>query len=254
MRDAIDHYKDAAEKGGFQVKIDTEGYPPDLDTLVNGVDVQGKKVKFLRRVPVDPMTGKAEWGLRSMQVIQKAIRGVGKTSSTFTPNRNYGYRRNEVFRMVRRLGLIFRSRLKRRGQLDSTGRAENVSGFTLVELMIVMLIIGVLMAIAVPNYLSSLKGAKEAVLKEDLHVLRQAIDAYTVDKEKAPQSLDDLVQAGYLKALPVDPMTRSNTTWVADTSDSLHSLDQTEPGIDDVHRDRRKHPVLGTLQHLVMSR
>jgi general secretion pathway protein G len=67
MRDAIDHYKDAAEKGGFQVKIDTEGYPPDLDTLVNGVDVQGKKVKFLRRIPVDPMTGKAEWGLRSMQ-------------------------------------------------------------------------------------------------------------------------------------------------------------------------------------------
>jgi general secretion pathway protein G len=67
MRDAIDHYKDAADRGGFQVKIDTEGYPPDLDTLVNGVDVQGKKVKFLRRIPVDPMTGKAEWGLRSMQ-------------------------------------------------------------------------------------------------------------------------------------------------------------------------------------------
>ena len=67
MRDAIDHYKDAAEKGGFQVKIDTEGYPPDLDTLVNGVDVQGKKVKFLRRIPVDPMTGKAEWGMHSMQ-------------------------------------------------------------------------------------------------------------------------------------------------------------------------------------------
>jgi general secretion pathway protein G len=67
MRDAIDHYKDAADRGGFQVKIDTEGYPPDLDTLVTGVDVQGKKVKFLRRIPVDPMTGKAEWGLRSMQ-------------------------------------------------------------------------------------------------------------------------------------------------------------------------------------------
>jgi len=67
MRDAIDHYKDAADRGGFQVKIDSQGYPPDLETLVNGVDVQGKKVKFLRRVPVDPMTGKAEWGLRSMQ-------------------------------------------------------------------------------------------------------------------------------------------------------------------------------------------
>jgi general secretion pathway protein G len=67
MRDAIDHYKDAADKNAFQIKVDSQGYPPDLETLVNGVDVQGKKVKFLRRIPVDPMTGKAEWGLRSMQ-------------------------------------------------------------------------------------------------------------------------------------------------------------------------------------------
>ncbi|MGB6690410.1 MAG: type II secretion system protein [Terracidiphilus sp.] len=67
MRDAIDHYKDAADKGAFQTKVDSQNYPPDLETLVNGVDVQSKKVKFLRRIPVDPMTGKAEWGLRSMQ-------------------------------------------------------------------------------------------------------------------------------------------------------------------------------------------
>jgi general secretion pathway protein G len=67
MRDAIDHYKDAADKNAFQIKLDSQGYPPDLETLVNGVDVQGKKVRFLRRIPVDPMTGKAEWGLRSMQ-------------------------------------------------------------------------------------------------------------------------------------------------------------------------------------------
>jgi general secretion pathway protein G len=67
MRDAIDHYKDAADRGAFQTKVDSQNYPPDLDTLVNGVDVQGKKVRFLRRIPVDPMTGKAEWGLRSMQ-------------------------------------------------------------------------------------------------------------------------------------------------------------------------------------------
>jgi len=67
MRDAIDHYKDAADRGAFQTKLDSQGYPPDLDTLVNGVDVQGKKVKFLRRIPVDPMTGQADWGLRSMQ-------------------------------------------------------------------------------------------------------------------------------------------------------------------------------------------
>jgi general secretion pathway protein G len=67
MRDAIDHYKDAADRSAFQTKMDSQNYPPDLDTLVNGVDVQGKKVRFLRHVPVDPMTGKADWGMRSMQ-------------------------------------------------------------------------------------------------------------------------------------------------------------------------------------------
>ena len=67
MRDAIDRYKDAADRGAFQIKVGSEGYPPDLDTLVNGVDVAGKKLRFLRRIPVDPMTGKAEWGMRSMQ-------------------------------------------------------------------------------------------------------------------------------------------------------------------------------------------
>ena len=67
MRDAIDRYKDAADRGAFQIKVDSYGYPPDLDTLVQGVDSNGKKLKFLRRVPVDPMTGKTEWGMRSVQ-------------------------------------------------------------------------------------------------------------------------------------------------------------------------------------------
>src|SRR5271156_807122 len=67
MRDAIDRYKDAADRHAFQVKVDSQNYPPDLDTLVKGVDAQGKKLKFLRRIPVDPMTGKAEWTMRSMQ-------------------------------------------------------------------------------------------------------------------------------------------------------------------------------------------
>ncbi len=67
MRDAIDRYKDAADRGAFQIKVGSEGYPPDLDTLVNGVDVGGKKVRFLRRIPIDPMTGDKEWGTRSMQ-------------------------------------------------------------------------------------------------------------------------------------------------------------------------------------------
>jgi general secretion pathway protein G len=67
MRDAIDRYKDAADKGAFQIKLGSDGYPPDLQTLVDGVDIAGKKLKFLRRIPVDPMTGKAEWGMHSMQ-------------------------------------------------------------------------------------------------------------------------------------------------------------------------------------------
>jgi general secretion pathway protein G len=67
MRDAIDRYKDAADRGAFQTKVGTENYPPDLETMVNGVDVGGKKIRFLRKIPVDPMTGKTEWGMRSMQ-------------------------------------------------------------------------------------------------------------------------------------------------------------------------------------------
>src|SRR3954449_13114282 len=67
MRDAIDRYKEAADRGMFQTKLGSEGYPPDMDTLVKGVDIAGKKVRFLRRIPTDPMTGKAEWGMRSMQ-------------------------------------------------------------------------------------------------------------------------------------------------------------------------------------------
>jgi general secretion pathway protein G len=67
MRDAIDRYKDAADRGAFQTKVDSQGYPPDLDTLVKGVDANGKKIRFLRHVPIDPMTGKDEWGLRAMK-------------------------------------------------------------------------------------------------------------------------------------------------------------------------------------------
>jgi general secretion pathway protein G len=67
MRDAIDRYKDAADRNAFQTKVGSDGYPPDLETLVNGVDVQGKKVRFLRQIPIDPMTGTKEWGLRSDQ-------------------------------------------------------------------------------------------------------------------------------------------------------------------------------------------
>ena len=116
-----------------------------------------------------------------------------------------------------------------------SNRRKQDAGFTLIELMIVMAIIGVLAVVAIPSFVGAIKQAREAVLKEDLHVLRAAIDSYTMDKEKAPQSLDDLVQEGYLKEVPVDPMTRAKDSWVTDTSDAMHSLDQTEPGIDDIH-------------------
>jgi general secretion pathway protein G len=108
-------------------------------------------------------------------------------------------------------------------------------GFTLLELMIVMVIIGVLAAIAVPSYINAVRSAKEASLKADLYEMRRAIDSYTVDKQKAPQSLDDLVQAGYIKTMPVDPFTHRSDTWIPVQSDTLNSIDQTDPGIDDVH-------------------
>jgi general secretion pathway protein G len=109
------------------------------------------------------------------------------------------------------------------------------AGFTLMELMIVMAIIAILATLAVPSFKGALRSAREAVLKEDLHVMRAAIDSYTMDKQKAPQSLDDLIQDGYLRSIPEDPITRSKDTWVTDTSDTLSSVDQTDPGINDVH-------------------
>jgi general secretion pathway protein G len=108
-------------------------------------------------------------------------------------------------------------------------------GFTLIELIIVMTIILLLMAMAIPAYQNAVKKAKEAVLKEDLQTMRQAIDSYTVDKEKGPQTLEDLVQAGYLKAMPTDPFTHRSDTWQTSSDGTYSSVDQTDTGIQDVH-------------------
>jgi general secretion pathway protein G len=108
-------------------------------------------------------------------------------------------------------------------------------GFTLIEMIIVIAIMGILMAVAVPVYQIHIRRANEAVLKEDLYTLRNAIDQYTQDKSKAPQDLNDLVSAGYLRALPKDPFTNSNTTWQTVQEDTMIAIDQTQPGITDVH-------------------
>lgn len=108
-------------------------------------------------------------------------------------------------------------------------------GFTLLEMIIVISIITILVAIAVPIYTQHLRHAKEVVLKEDLYSMRSSIDQYTQDKNKAPQGLDDLVSAGYLHALPKDPFTNASDTWQVVQEDVAMALDQTQPGITDVH-------------------
>jgi general secretion pathway protein G len=108
-------------------------------------------------------------------------------------------------------------------------------GFTLIELMIVISVMLILMSFAIPAYNQSVLRAKESVLRQNLFTLRSLISQYTLDKQKAPQSLDDLVQAGYIKQIPMDPMTGKNDTWTVDQEDTLMSIDQQDTGISDVH-------------------
>ncbi len=110
-------------------------------------------------------------------------------------------------------------------------RAVSRRGFTIVEMIIVMTIISIIMSLAIPVYQKSLVRAKESVLKNNLFTMRTVIDEYTYDKQKAPQDLRDLVDAGYLRSIPVDPMTGRSDTWRVVMEDSLASVNQSEPGI-----------------------
>lgn len=116
----------------------------------------------------------------------------------------------------------------------SGSRRRRSGGFTFVELMVVVTIIVILITMAIPMYQKSIVRAKESVLANNLFTLRTVIDNYTYDKEKAPQSLQDLVTDGYLKTIPVDPMTGSNQTWKTIMEDATQSVNQSEPGIFDV--------------------
>jgi len=114
-------------------------------------------------------------------------------------------------------------------------RKKRWRGFTLIELMIVISIILILVSISIPIYTNSIVHAKEAVLRDDLFTMRSVIDQYTLDKQKAPQSLEDLVSAGYLKVIPKDPFTGSSSTWQTTSDDTLMDPSQIQPGITDVH-------------------
>lgn len=113
--------------------------------------------------------------------------------------------------------------------------ANGESGFTLIELMMVLTVIAILVSMAIPIANSAIVRSKEAVLRSNLYTLRTLIDQYTADKLKAPQSLDDLVSAGYLRSIPKDPITDSNTTWQVVMEDVTLFPEQTETGIFDVH-------------------
>ena len=119
------------------------------------------------------------------------------------------------------------------GRTIRAGRRA-LRGFTFVELMVVITIIVILVTMAIPMYQKSITRAKESVLKNNLFTLRTVIDNYTYDKEKAPQTLQDLVTEGYLREVPIDPITGSNSTWRLIMEDASQSVDQSEPGIFDV--------------------
>ena len=127
-----------------------------------------------------------------------------------------------------------------------SGSTRRQFGFTLIELMIVMAIVVILIGIAVPYYQKSILRAKESVLRNNLFTLRQVIDEYSYDRQKAPQSLEDLVTDGYLRNVPVDPMTGSNSTWVKIMEDPNTSASQNEPGIFDVRSGSDKTSLDGT--------
>ncbi|HUC27949.1 MAG TPA: prepilin-type N-terminal cleavage/methylation domain-containing protein [Candidatus Acidoferrum sp.] len=131
--------------------------------------------------------------------------------------------------------LVRAAEIRRRlGAIGNQRALQGARGFTLLELMIVISIIMILMAVAVPVYNQSIIQARESVLRSNLSTLRNVISQYTLDKQKAPQSLDDLVQGGYLRQVPVDPMTRL-PNWEVVQEDVLLAVDQQDPGITDVH-------------------
>jgi len=118
--------------------------------------------------------------------------------------------------------------------MERNTKTGNSSGFTILELMIVMTIIAILVAIAIPMYQSVLVRAKETVLLDNQRVINEAIDQYTADKKKAPQTLQDLIDARYFREIPIDPITNSRDTWVPKIDTGVAYVDQTDSGLGNV--------------------
>ena len=182
IRSAIDRYKDASDQQKIQVKVGTDGYPEDLDVLVEGVtlvgNATGAKIKFLRRIPIDPMTGTSGVGQAKLAG-RSQVEQLGRAECfrCLFEEHGPGARWNSLFGVAVKYPPASR-------------------GYTLIELIIVMAIISILMAIAVPQYQKSLRRTKESMLHSHLQTLRTVIDEYTFDKKKAPQTLQDLVSGG----------------------------------------------------------
>jgi general secretion pathway protein G len=134
-------------------------------------------------------------------------------------------------------GDVLKNSLQLAASLDLRKRVfrRPAKGFTLIELMVVISIILILIGMAAGLYGQAVLRAKEAKLKNDLKVMRVAIDNFTLDKQTAPQSLQDLVDAQYLREVPEDPFTHNTTDWVLHIGDTVLSPDQSGPGVDDVH-------------------
>ena len=174
-------------------------------------DASGRKLKFLRRIPIDPMTKTAEWGMRSYQDKPDSTSWGGQNVfDVFTKSDGHRARRHEVQGLV---GPMLKLASGPRGRTRASSLPASRAGFTLIELMVVIALISVLAGMGVVQYRNSVVRTKEAVLREDLFRMRDAIDQYYADKAKYPASLDALVSEGYLRQVPKDPITNSTDTW-----------------------------------------
>lgn len=172
-------------------------------------------------MPRDPFTKSTDWGMRSTQDDPKST----------------GWGGQNVFD-------VYTKSMEKAPDGTMYPSGSKSRGFTLIELMIVMAIIAIMVAVAVPMYQKSVIRAKESVLRQNLFTLRTVIDEFTYDKAKAPQPLQDLVQEGYLRQIPADPMT-GESEWTTIQEDAVTSVNQTEPGIFDVRSKSDKKSLEG---------